>query len=166
MATRISSCPFPANMNPLGNSTFKFTITKLPEVKYFLQEVELPTIILGETTQSTSFVDVPIPGDRVTFDVLNISFLIDSEMANYKAIFNWIQGQGFPEGHFQYAGTSNAYSDATLEIIDNLGSSVAAIQFVDLVPTSLAGITLQSNVDDVTYLVGRATFRYSYYRFI
>lgn len=164
--SRILSCPFPSNLNPLSNSTFKFSIQKIPEINYFLQQVELPDIVLGETTQMSSFSDIPIPGDRVSFSPLNISFMIDSDMQNYRSIFNWIQGQGFPEGHQQFKGSSESYSDGTLQILDGYSNQIAAIQFVDLVPTSLSGLQFESTVDDVVYLIGRATFRYTVFRFL
>lgn len=163
---RVTSCPFPTSLNPLSNSTYKFGIKKLPEVNYFLQEVNLPDISLGETTQTTQFSDIALPGDRVTFSPLNISFMVDSDMSNYKAIYNWIKGQGFPGGNQDFAGTSEAFSDGTLEIIDAFGSQAAAIQFIDLVPVSLSGLQFASTTDETVYLIGQASFRYTLFKFL
>lgn len=163
MAERILSCPFPANLNPLTSSGFKFNIQKLPEVSYFMQQVTLPSIQLGESIQSSNFVDAPLPGDRMVFDPLEITFIVDSSMANYTSIFNWVQSLGTPENHTQY---SFSLSDATLQVLDPLGNSVKAIQFVDVFPVSLSALSFRSDVTDSEHLVASATFRYTLYKFV
>lgn len=163
MAERILSCPFPANLNPLTSSGFKFNIQKLPEVSYFMQQVTLPSIQLGESIQSSNFVDAPLPGDRMVFDPLEITFIVDSSMANYTSIFNWVQSLGAPENHTQY---SFSLSDATLQVLDPLGNSVKAIQFVDVFPVSLSALSFRSDVTDSEHLVASATFRYTLYKFV
>jgi hypothetical protein len=174
--TTISNTPI--NLNPLGANGYKFSIDKIPGIQYFCQEIALPAISLGEATQATPFSQIALPGDQVTYDPLNIDFLIDTQMANYTAIHNWIIGLGFPIDHSQYStfikansqtGLTNnakAYSDGLLQILDGFNSPVRTIQFVDMVPQSLEALTFTSTSQDVVYLVGRATFRYTYYKFI
>lgn len=171
MAERILSCPFPSNLNPLSGNSFKFTIQKIPGVEYFLQEVTLPALSLQSPEQVNSLTYIPIPGDIITYDTLDISFMVDSKMENYKSIFNWIEGLGFPETNQQFADFKDQsdgylYSDASLQILDSLGNVAATIQFVDCIPVSLSGLQFQSSTDDVQYLVGRASFRYVLYKFI
>lgn len=168
---RILSCPFPDTLNPLAGNSFKFTIQRLPDVEYFLQEVELPSVSLQAPDQMNSYTAIPLPGDVITYDTLDISFMIDSKMQNYKSVFNWIEGLGFPESNGQFvalekASSGNLYSDATLQIMDQLGNVASTIQFVDCVPISLSGLQFQTSTDDVQYLVGRASFRYTLYKFI
>lgn len=174
MTTRVSSCPFPSNITPLIPQ-YKFSIQKIPELTYMLQEVTLPSVSLDSIDQRSSLASIPLPGDQMTFDSLQVDFLVDNVMANYVAVFNWIQGLGFPESHKQYqdyidkySGTESAkaYSDGTLTIMDGLGNPVREIQFVDLVPISLEGLTFTNTQQDVQYMVGRATFRYTLYKFL
>lgn len=171
MTERILSCPFPANLNPLTANCFKFSIQKLPDVSYFMQQVALPSVQLGESIQSSNFVDAPLPGDRMTFDPLEITFIVDTAMANYTSIFNWIQGLGTPESHAQHAAFMAAsdrkvYSDATLQVLDPLGNSVKAIQFVDVFPISLSALSFRSDLTDSEHLIATATFRYTLYKFV
>lgn len=174
MTARISSCPFPTNITPLIPQ-YKFSIQKIPELTYMLQEVTLPGVSLDTAMQTSSLVSIPLPGDMMSFEDLTLDFLVDSTMTNYVAIFNWIQGLGFPESHKQYqnyidkySGTESAkaYSDGTLTVQDGLGNSVQTIQFVDLVPMSLQGLTFTSTTQDVQYMVGRVTFKYTLYKFL
>ena len=177
MATTIS-CPIPSDINPLTPNGFRFEITKLPEVTYFCQQVNLPGIMLGAPELANPFRLEPVPGESITYDQLSVQFLIDTSMANYRAIYNWMIALGFPQDYEQYKDLvgndqtssylelSKNYSQATLQILDNLNSPVATIQFQDLFPISLESLVLASSNTDVNYMVGNATFRYGYYKFL
>jgi len=172
------SCPLPQNINPLSPNGFNFTVLKLPSITFFCQQANLPGLTFGEPAFANPFASVPLPGDHITYDTLNVNFLIDETMTNYKAIWNWIIALGFPQSYDQYVSFVNSdqsgvlnelaknYSDATLEILGSSNKAVATVQFVDVFPVSLDSIMFQSTNQDVPYLVGTATFRYSYYKFI
>ena len=81
---------------------FKFTCAKLPLIEFFCQTANIPGITLGEATQETGLVDIPIPGDKITYQALNISFLVDENLNNYKELHDWMTGLGFPEKHQQF----------------------------------------------------------------
>ncbi len=175
MATLISG-PTPANITPLSPNGFMFSIQKIPEMTYFCQSVAIPSASLGVIDVATPFVDYPVPGDKIVFAELNVQFLVDSAMANYKAIFDWIKGLGFPESYSQYTTATNStlnlpynaavLSDATLTILGSNNEPVQTIQFVDCVPISIESLQFSSTSTDVQYLVGNATFRYALYKFI
>ena len=135
-------------------------------------------LTFGEPEFANPFRSIPVPGDIITYDTLQINFLIDEDMSNYRAIWNWIIALGFPQSYDQYitfvsadqSGVLNElaknYSDATLEILSSTNNIAATVQFVDIFPVSLDSVLFQSTNQDVPYLVGTATFRYSYYTFI
>lgn len=171
------SCPIPSNINPLSPNGFQFSIAKLPELVYFAQQVNLPEITITPPEQNTPFTSVAIPGDIMTFGELNVQFLVDENMANYKAIHNWMKGLGFPESYENYTDFINSstsqvselqknYSDGTLQILGSNNKPVQTIQFVDLFPVSLQSLTFESTVSDVQYLMGNVTFKYTLYKFI
>jgi hypothetical protein len=177
MPNNIISCPVPDNISPLSPNGFSFTIKKLPELSFFCQQVNLPGIQLGSPEFGNPFNVAPIPGDTLTYDTLNVQFLVDERLSNYKAIYNWIVALGFPENHQQYLNLINSaelaslselaknYSDATLGILDSSNNHVQSIVFYDLFPLSLDSLMFQSTNQDVQYLIGNATFRYAYYKF-
>lgn len=167
----------PENLNPLSPIGFQLQIEKLPDLTFFAQEVNLPGITLGEPEFGTPFARVPIPGETLTYDQLSITFLVDEEMANYRAIYNWIVALGFPEGYNQYLNlkaTENIelyselasnYSDASLLILNNSNLLTKQANIKDMFPVALDGLTFQSTLSDQQYLVGRASFKFSYYNF-
>lgn len=176
--TTLLSTQIPENINPLSPNGYMFALDRIPSLSYFCQEVALPSITLPEVIQNTPFSRVSLPGDQIDYGVLTIQFLIDEKMENYKAIHNWLIGLGFPENYQQYTDVINsssmlessevarASSDAALMILGNDNNMVQTIKFVDCIPQSLESITFTSTSQDVQYLIGNATFSYSYYKFI
>lgn len=143
---------------------------------YFCQEVSIPNVDLGTAAVATPFIEYPMPGDRLTFSDLTIQFMVDAEMKNYKALYDWIQGLGFPEDYLQYTAqvkndlpgrgeVPSTLSDAMLTVLGNNNRPIQYIKFIDCVPVSLSSLTFTSVSQDVQYLVGNVTFRYSYFKF-
>ena len=178
MTNKILSCPVPDNISPLSPNGFMFNIQKLPEVNFFCQQVNLPGITLGVPEFGNPFNTAPIPGDSLTYDTLNVQFLVDDSLANYKSIYNWIVALGFPESYQQYLNFINNqeflrtselaknFSDASLTMLGANNQPIQTVQFHDMFPVAIDSLTFQSTNQDVTYLVGNATFRYAYYKFV
>lgn len=86
----------PTNPNFLSPLGFKFVIKKLPNVNYFCQSVQIPTISMTVIEQSSPLLNIPRFGDRITYDQLSLKFRVDENMANYLEIHNWLIGLGPP----------------------------------------------------------------------
>lgn len=169
-------CPS-VDINLLSPNGFILTISKLPNVSFFAQEVSLPGILLGEPEFSNPFSKQPIPGDTITFDPLEIQFAVDSEMSNYIAVSDWMFALGFPNDYSQYVElvgdralgltelTAN-YSDATLIILGPNNVKVKELYFKDCFPTSLSAITLTSKSTNVQYVAANLTMKFGYYKFV
>lgn len=175
--TRTFTCPTPQNINPLSPIGYQFSITKLPDLTFFAQEVNLPGIILGEPEFGTPFARVPIPGETLTYEQLSLTFLVDEGMKNYRSIYNWMIALGFPQSYDQYITLSSEdtinytelatnYSDATLSILNNSNVPSQIVSFKDMFPVSLDSLQFSSTQSDVQYLMGRVSFRFSYYNFL
>ena len=172
------TCPIPNNINPLSPNGFLFSIQKLPTLNFFCQQVNLPGILLGAPEFGNPFRSTPVPGETLTYDQLTVQFLVDEEMSNYKSIYNWLVALGFPTSYDEYLTFLNSdernitselaknYSDATIQILGSNNATVQTVQIIDLFPISLDSLVFQSTNQDVQYLVGNATFRYSYYKFL
>jgi hypothetical protein len=167
----------PTTTNPLSPNGFKFTIASLPEVEFFCQQVQIPGITFGDPILANPFANMPIPGDHLTYELLKVRFLVDENMDNYIAVYNWLIGLGFPQSYQQYinyisasqanviGNLSSNYSVGTMQVLNNTNNPVKIITFNDLFPISLESLDFESTNSDVPYLQGEATFRFSYYTF-
>jgi len=170
---------------------FRFKMTKLPNVEFFVQTANIPAIALGDTTIPTPLKEISMPGDKVTYSSLDVTFLVDENLNNYKEIHDWITGIGFPQDYKQFsdvlatgsdrfsrstsstAATGSAtaaplseggiYSDATLIVLNNKNIAKTEIRFQNVYPTSLGGLSYDIKAADVDYLTVNASFNYMYY---
>ena len=170
---------------------FRFKCTKLPLVEYYCQSANLPSVTLDEVSQPTRLKSINMPGSTLTFGSLDLSFLVDENLNNYKELHDWMTGLGTPESDTQYAdlvagsadrfpgstsGTNptgrgddrpisegGIYSDATLTILNSKNVAKTEIRFKNIYPTSLGGLSYDVQASDVDYLQVSASFQYLNY---
>jgi hypothetical protein len=167
----------PTNKNFLSPFGFKFFLKKTPNVNWFVQSINLPSISIQNTIKPNPFIKIPLTGDHIDFGELKVSFRVDEDMKNYLEIYNWLIGIGFPDKFDQYksiapkinrqitgdadvlTGTS-IYSDATLMILSSNMNPLTEITFVDTFPVSLSDLQFNSTLTDVQYILAEVTFIY------
>jgi len=93
----------PTKLDYASPIQFRFTCGKLPTVEFFCQTANIPGITLGTADVETPLKSIPFPGDKLTYGDLNVSFLVDENLNNYKELHDWLTGLGFPQAHSQYA---------------------------------------------------------------
>jgi len=170
---------------------FRFKMTKLPLVEFTVQTANIPGISLGSADMPTPLKEISIPGDKITYQSLDINFLVDENLNNYKEIHDWITGLGFPQDHTQFknlqgtasdrfpgttsstaaTGTSisqplsegGIYSDATLTVLNSKNVAKTEIRFQNVYPTSIGSLSYDVKASDVDYLQVNASFNYMYY---
>jgi len=184
----------PSIMDYASPVQFRFKCSKLPKVEFFCQSANIPGIGLGEAEMDTPLKSIPFPGDKVTYQDLAISFLVDENLENFKEIHDWIIGLGFPQNHTQFSdlratssdrfpGTSSSnaitgqatadplpesgmYSDATLTVLNSKNIAVTEIRFHNIFPTSLGALSYDVQASDVNYLQTAVDFSYMYYEIV
>lgn len=185
----------PTKLDYASPTQFKFNIFKLPKVEYFCSAVNVPAITINTTIQQTPLKDIPIPGEKITYEDLTMTFLVDENLENYQEIHGWLVGLGFPKERGQYralAGSGNdrfpttdgtnretdggkqpygatdqggILSDATLTILSSKNNPAVEVRFQDVFPVSLSGLSYNQQADDVQYLSADVTFKYKIYEF-
>ena len=73
----------PTQLDYASPTQFKFSIVQLPKVEFFTTAANLPSITLADAIFPTPFTDIPVQGDKLTFDNLIISFIVDESLENY-----------------------------------------------------------------------------------
>jgi len=181
----------PAKMDYASPVQFRFKIAKLPQVEFFIQTVNLPGISIGTATVPTPLYDYPVPGDEISFQSLDISFLVDENLNNYKELHDWISGLGFGKSHDDFAdlqataadrfpgstkgslvagveipaplSEGGIYSDATLTILNSKNIAKTEVRFQNVFPTSIGSLSYDVQASDIDYLKATASFDYLNY---
>lgn len=163
----------PGTMNFLSPLGFRFVLSRSPEINYFLQSVNLPDLTLDTTAIPTPFARSPLPGDKVTFGDLSITFKVDENMENFQHIYDWLAGLAKLDNFNQYtnlqAGKTTGAGvtcDATLIVLTSSKNPNKQITFTNIFPTSLTGLTFDTTSGDVMYLQATATFAIQKYQII
>ena len=161
---------------------WRLAFNRIPKTTWFCTSAAIPGISLGEAQFPTPIHDIFLVGDKLTFENLNITFIVDEELQNYRELWDWLVGMGAPKEQSQWLAElkkgdssvrkkggsyaeSNFYSDATLIIYNSKNIPKVEVKFTDMFPTSLSALEYTQEATDVEYFKASATFRYMYYEF-
>ena len=170
---------------------WRLTFNRIPKTTWFCVAANVPGIQLGEASYPTPMTDMMVTGDKLTFETLNITFLVDEELQNYRELWDWLVGIGAPKQHSQWTsvlskgdgavrtfGTpdtdtrtkttydeSNLYSDSTLIVYSSKNQPKVNVHFKNMFPTSISALEYSQELTDVEYFKATASFRYLYYEF-
>jgi len=169
----------PETLDLLQSTKFRVTFDFLPGMTYFCQTANIPGVSLTEIIRPTPFVDLYHAGEKLVYDTLNITFLVDEELRSWTEIHDWIRGLTFPTDFKEYVNLKNnskinnsriptlaekpQYSSAILSLYTNKNNTNFRVKFVDIFPTSLSTIILSTLDTAENIITADATFRFSYY---
>ena len=185
----------PTKLDYASPTQFKFSILKLPKVEYFCTAVNIPGIELSSGgQQGTTLKDIPLPGNKLTYEPLQMRFIVDENLENFQEIHGWLVGLGYPRDHNEFqnlltAGTDRfpsrstsksseqgkdklptidiggTFSDATLTVLSSKNNAQVEVRFRDVYPTGLTGLQYDQQSADVDYLTATVSFNYLVYDF-
>ena len=178
----------PDQLDYASPTQFRFGVHQLPKVEFFTVSANLPGIAGNVINQPTPFKDIPVMGDKLTYENLSISFIVDEYLENYISLHEWMIGIGFPQKREQFKTfrdvTSNTpagggtpkidrigkatadramYSDAFLQILSNKNNPIVEVNFENVFPISLGALDFTQTATDVEYMVATADFAYQIY---
>ena len=169
---------------------FKVYLPLFPITEWFVTRANIPGVTLGQAVQATPFTDMPVVGDKLTYDDFYFTFIVDEQLKNYQEIHNWLVNIGFPAGAGQFKaqprpdGVTRAsqqiidkstpgrvvdmvdrtlYSDIEMFILSSKNNPVVKIQMFESFPTSLTAIEYSQQETDTTYAECTCTFAYAYF---
>ena len=162
------------NRNFLSGVGFKFNLAKFPKVDFFSNSAIIPVLNLELAQQASYLKNIAVPGERLTYGDFTLRFLVDENMENYKSVYDWLTGLGFPETTKEFADIikdsdgqtdpKEAFCDGTLRILNSNYREVAKVKFNDLFPISLTSLDFDATNTDVQYFTAEATFKYTLYK--
>ena len=178
----------PDQLDYASPTQFRFGVHQLPKVEFFTVSANLPGISASISIQSTPFKDIPTMGDKLTYENLSISFIVDEYLENYISLHDWLVGIGFPQKRDQFktfrditsnipAGGGTAavdrvgattadkamYADAFIQILSNKNNPIVEVNFQNVFPINLSALDFTQTATDVEYMVATAEFAYQIY---
>jgi hypothetical protein len=160
-------------------SKFQLTFDRVANTVFYCTAIQLPGITLSESVTPNPFTDLYVPGDKITWQPLNLKFILDVNYSGWIDVFQWMGGLGFPQNFEQYRDLANTairspgrppplgvrppYSDAILNIYTNKNNPTLQFHFADCYPIALDSIDLDYGRSADEVVTCGATFRYSYY---
>jgi hypothetical protein len=168
------------NKSILNRNNFKLLIEKVPTVEYYVKSVNIPGMSFTETTAAAGIgLDAFFPGDKVEFQTLDVTFLVDEDLENFKEVYEWMNAIvpiKDPTDFSAYVDTIqtndgrlsaiendlNQYSDITLVTNTNKNLPNKYFKFKDAFPISLGALELESGADGEP-VTCQVQFRFTYY---
>ena len=142
----------PKNINPLADMQFKFEIAALPNTSFFVQTCNLPGISLeAQTVGAPRIQNFSRYTGVVTYEPLDIGFMIDEYLKNWQEIYEWM------------IGDVSKYTTAVLTLVSSSMNPTLEIHFKDIFPTTLSAIPFDSTTTDPVYQVATISFNYTEY---
>ena len=171
------------------SNQFKLYLSIFPKTEWFVVRANVPGVNLGQASQPTPLVDMPLVGDKITYDPFNMTFLIDEQYQNYIEMYSWMMNIGFPystqqfnklerpdnlsrpgnkrlnavTGKFNDASDRDLYSDIQLSILTSKNNMVAKVTMYEAFPVSLGSLEYSQQELDTDYLRCDVSFAYSWF---
>ena len=164
----------PINRNFLSPLNFRLVLKKAPLLNFFLQSASIPGLTFaGNITMPTPLIDIPIPGEKLVYLPLRVSFMVDEDMTNYLEIYNWMLSlatkdiqpfaQYQAETSIQSDVNSRDRSDIKLMILTSSKNPNIEVNFTDAFPSQLGELNFNTTSSGVNYLETSVTFEYIKY---
>lgn len=164
----------PTTTDLLQGSKYLLTFSRIKDVQFFCQRVNLPGVSIEELSSPTTFSTLKIPGSKIRFDDLDVEFILDNQLTSWREINSWIQGLSNPHDFSEYSNlnrlskvsvnaTQPQYSDATLTILSGLNNVKLRIKFNQVFPTSVSSIRFDTKLTAEDIMTASASFSFTNY---
>lgn len=144
----------------LLNNRATLHIAALPGIEFYTNTFELPGLTNAAVLVENPFVVAKEPSEKVVFEDLTVELNCDKDLRQWRAIFDWMVGHGFPDAYTQY---NHKISEATLTIYTNLNNPQFQVNFREIFPVSLGSLNFTPQTTDATILTFSVTFTYLLY---
>lgn len=150
------------------SNNFIFSFDRIKDAVFHLKTANIPSVAIGSIVQPTPVLDYPLPGDKISYGGLAISFLVDEDFKNYRSVLNWLMQMGplVRDGNNERPKDKDVMSDATLTILNNSKVPVAEIKYKDCFPQNLGDIQYDYSAGDSTPITCDLTIEFSYFEFV
>lgn len=156
------------NINPLFSNCYNFTIERGDDkLKLFGQQVAVPGLAMNVQPQPTALgVQIPIAVNTFNFNPLELNFIVDENIDNWKSIYDWMKSIGNIDNDKEGSEYSSWATTANLQILKSnyYPLSNRNFTFYNVIPTDLSALNFRSDISDTNPVTATVRFTYSHYR--
>lgn len=148
----------PENSNFQQPTKFQLAFPQTDDMVFFCQEVDIPGVSMGEAVHVTPNLDLYVPGTKIVYDPLTVSFLINEGISSWLGLYNWMKGittDMNPKWQKR--------QDAILTIFSNKNNPIIRFEFKNIFPQTVSRISMSTKESAEEVLTCSATFRYDYF---
>lgn len=158
----------PENTSILQSTKFTFLFPDKPFLKYFCQTVIIPSVSTNVISVPTPFSDTYRHGEKLSYDPLVITALIDEDLRVWQETYNWLKSLTRPTSFDEYPRKSlrdptPLYFDGYLTVNTNANKPNIRFHFHNCHPSDIGSINFDTKVDADTIPTCDFTFRYDGY---
>jgi hypothetical protein len=113
-----------------------------------VQVFKIPRIYGYVAEHATPMIMRPLPGNKLVYNLLEVSFLVGEDIESWLNIHDWMRGIYAPERTEEYRDKKMFLEQATLTVYSSANNPTFRIKFIDMFPVKL---------DEVTFDVGETT---------
>lgn len=143
---------------------YALVINRLQGVTFALQTCELPAVTLTERN-ITNYpkLEYQVPGEKLIFDKLNLSFIVDGDLTNYLEILNWMFQCVDLNSSIGRPKESELISDAVIVIYDKHKQPFKQFRFHGVYPSMLSSLMFSNAGQTNNHLTCQLTLSYSHF---
>jgi len=168
MTTETILTRIPKNTSFLQPTKYTFSFATMPFLTYFCQSVQIPGISTSAVTVPSPFANMYRHGDKLVYDQLSISAIIDEDLQVWEETHDWLTALTKPEAYEQYKKfydpNKKLYHDAIMTINTNANINNIRVQFFNCHPVSLSSVNFSTADNADTIISADIVFRYDYYK--
>ena len=91
------------------SNQFKVYIPIFPLVEWFVVSCNVPGVTMGQGVVATPLIDMPVVGEKLTYDNFSMTFLVDEKLENFMELHNWLVNMAPPENMEQFMALTSDY---------------------------------------------------------
>lgn len=167
------------NENFLSPVGFKLVIPGFTSIGFQCTNVIIPGIQMSGPIQATPYNDFQLGGDKLTYEDLRVTFLINDDCVNYALMHNWMVGITYPQKSTQWRDFVEQMKDKDfqnenqidqldiyLHVLNSNFNVSYKVKFFDAFPVSLSSMEYITDAFDIQYLKAEITFKYTYFKLL
>ena len=152
------------NTNFLSHIGFTVNVKRLPNVEFYTQRMQVPGVSAGAVETPNPLSTLYNTPDKLLYQELDLSFIVDENMANYFECLDWLEAITSPVELAQFGRLEKTddgiVSDISITILNSNKNPNIAFTFLNCFPVSLSQITLDVTQQDIVYPEASMVFRY------